>query len=226
MRRINTWRFDMLTNLLCGEFPFVNEREFTILKFKNLWENIYRVYFEMKVDFSDLHIPECPGFPSDYWLIIAAEGLTPQKIFNACGKIYEIFGRWVESLDERIISVHSSRNCAYAGWIKAGFATKEERFENIYAEKLIKSGYQGITVEEGMLLEILARRVMGGCTSGSLCIGSYVQGVKERFVPEIWFSYTRDWRSGNKPIFNEMNAHTAHHSHMIHEVTVCRKIYF
>lgn len=121
---------------------------------KETWKRIYRKHFGMKVDFTNINIPECPGSVTDYWLVIVAKEMLSEKIFLACKKA---FGGWKwtdKNLDEIVTSVRSAKNESYAIWVRARVEADEE-FKNLSANELKARGHKGITLEERMLLEVM-----------------------------------------------------------------------
>ena len=115
------------------------------------WQKFYEKVFGEEVDFSNVHIPEKPG--ENWWLIILAKGMTPEKLFQKCR---EKFGAWKwteDNLDEIVISDRISKDGHYAVWVKSNVEADEE-LKNISANQLKEQGHIGITLEERLALEL------------------------------------------------------------------------
>jgi hypothetical protein len=146
------WWLCALKKFLRKENPFIADESF--FETKEMWKKIYKKHFRSKVDFSSLQIPECPGHVADYWLVIVAKGMTPEKIFLACKKTFGAW-KWTEkNLDDVARSVRNSGAGSYAIWVRSSVEADEE-FKNLSANELEKRGHKGITSEERMLLEIM-----------------------------------------------------------------------
>ncbi len=116
------------------------------------WEEFYQQVFGMTVDFSKLIIPQkSEGFDR---LIVIAQGITPERIFQKCR---ELFGAWKfygDSLDQVI--VHSDRTAvkgAYAIWVRDRIEADEE-LKDLSANDLKARGVPGTTFEERGLYEL------------------------------------------------------------------------
>jgi hypothetical protein len=115
------------------------------------WENFYRETFGIECDFSNLQIPKKrKGFDR---LIIVAQGMTPQKLFDKCKELF-LCWRWTDkNLDEMVNSERTSKNGAYAVWFR-NRVEADEGLKNLSANDLEKRRIPGITLEERLLLEL------------------------------------------------------------------------
>jgi hypothetical protein len=184
------WWLNALKKFLRKENPFtVNENHFEL---REMWKKIYKKHFRMKVDFSNLHIPEKPE--GDWWLIIVAKDMSPEKIFLACKKA---FGAWKwtdQNLDKIIESIRSANEGSYAIWVRANVEADEE-FKNLSANQLKELGHNGVTLEERGLLEIMYFEQTGNhldiqCIT--LCTGSRYGGGSVLLVD--WYDGKMDVR--------------------------------
>jgi len=185
------WWLEALKKFLRKENPFAaNETTGAYDELKRKWSRIYKKYFRIKTDFSGLQIPKKPE--GDWWLIIVAQGMTPEKIFQVCKKT---FGAWKwtdDNLDKIVTSDRSAKDGAYAVWVKANIEADEE-FKNLSANDLKKQNHIGITLEERMLLEIFYFAE----TNNHLDISNWTLCTGSRFsdggVPSVdWYSVGRE----------------------------------
>ncbi|OGZ77973.1 MAG: hypothetical protein A2312_03220 [Candidatus Staskawiczbacteria bacterium RIFOXYB2_FULL_32_9] len=121
------------------------------------WVVFYERFFGLELDVSRLKIPEQQqGFDR---LIIVAQGMTPQRLFEKCKKLFPTW-KWTEkNLDEIITSVRTAQNGAYAVWVRDRVEADEEN-KNCSANDF--SGKGGTeTLEERMLHELKYFRETG-----------------------------------------------------------------
>ncbi|OGI25560.1 MAG: hypothetical protein A3J76_05775 [Candidatus Moranbacteria bacterium RBG_13_45_13] len=122
-------------------------------KERRSWQKFYKKIFGADLDLSKVHISERPDPAKDWWLIIVANGMTPQRLYN---KNKELFPCWCwtdENLDEIVESERIAKDGHYAVWIRRRVEADEE-FKNLSANDLKKQGHKGITLEERLLLEL------------------------------------------------------------------------
>lgn len=115
------------------------------------WQKFYKKVFGESLDFSGIYIPKRPG--KDWWLVIVAKGMTPQRLF---GKCRDQFGGWKwtdKNLDEIVISDRTAKEGHYAIWVRARIEADEE-FKNLSANQLKDQKHNGITLEERLVLEL------------------------------------------------------------------------
>jgi len=129
--------------------PF--EAKLDIEKLVKDWENFYQEVFGIKVDFYELPIPKHqPGFDR---LIIVAEQMTPETLFNKCKELFPCW-KWTDkNLDEIVESERTTKNGAYAIWVRDRVEADEE-LKNLSANDSKKQDIPGITLEERLLYEL------------------------------------------------------------------------
>jgi hypothetical protein len=133
------------------------------------WEKFYKEIFNIKKDFSNLKIPEQKeGFD---WLIIVAEGMTPNRIFS---KIKELMSarKYADNLD--IIQSVRKADYDYAIIVRDRVEADEE-LKNKSANQLQVENINSITLEERLLLEIKYFKETGkhlDINNYTLCAGS------------------------------------------------------
>lgn len=143
------------------------------------WERFYQDV-GISVDFSNLVIPaKQDGFDR---LIIEAGGLTPQKVYNVCERLFKC-RKWIDkSLDEVI--THSDRIGLHAVWVRERKEADEE-LKNLSANQLKELVVSGITFNERGLYEAKYFKETGQhldmvnitLCSGSRCFDGGVPGV-------------------------------------------------
>jgi hypothetical protein len=185
------WWLEALKKFLRKENPFsANENPEDFQELKRKWSRIYKKYFRIKPDFSELRIPKKPD--GDWWLIIVAMGMTSERIFQVSKKNFGVWKWTNENLDEIVKSDRSAKNGAYAVWVKANIEADEE-FKNLSANDLLKQNHVGITLEERMLLEVFYFAENGkhlDIASWTLCTGSRCSVGN---VPSVfWYSNGRE----------------------------------
>lgn len=165
-------------------------------KEKRSWQKFYKNTFGRDFDFTDVRIPERPGSAKDWWLIILAKGMTPQRIFDKCREKFNAWKWTSDNLDKIVQSKRTAKDGHYAIWVRARIEADEE-FKNLSADDLEKQNHNGITLEERLVLELyyfwktekhLDIRNITLC-SGSRDSDGYVPGV-------YWFDGILDvyWR--------------------------------
>jgi len=115
------------------------------------WKVLYRGLFGLDLDFSDLVVPaERKGFER---LIVVAQGMTPQRLFDKCAGLFPAW-KWTErSLDEVVHSERTAKDGVYAVWFRDRVEADEE-LKNLSATALEKRNVSGITLEERLLMEL------------------------------------------------------------------------
>jgi len=135
------------------------------------WQDFYQG-LGIKVDFSNLQIPgKQQGFNR---LIIVAEGMTPQFLYDKCKGLF-LCGRWTDkSLDEVVTSDRTAKNNSYAVWVRNRVEADEE-LKNLSANDLKKKSIPGITLEERLIYELKYFQETGehlDIDHSTLCSGS------------------------------------------------------
>jgi len=116
------------------------------------WEGFYQDTFGIKADFSNLRIPEKqPGFNR---LIIMAEGMTPQRLYDKCGEFFACWKWTGDSLDNVVAySERTSKNGAYAVWVRDRVEADEE-FKKLSADEIKAKNINTETLEERFIHEL------------------------------------------------------------------------
>lgn len=142
------------------------------------WVVFYKNVFGLDCDFSSVKIPERkPGFNR---LIIVAQGMTPQKLFDKCAELFPSWKYTKKSLDEIVISERTAKDGAYALWARDRIEADEEN-KDLSADFAKERGLIGETLEERLLHELKFFKETRGHLDGesvTLCIGSrYTDGL-------------------------------------------------
>jgi hypothetical protein len=136
------------------------------------WKTFYKEVFGLDLDFSGIKIPERkPGFDR---LIIVAQGMTPQRLFDKCKESFPSWKYTDRSLDEAITSDRTSKNGHYAIWVRDRVEADEEN-KGLSVNQLKKRGTTENTLEERMLYELKFFKEIGDHLDKSnwtLCSGS------------------------------------------------------
>jgi len=115
------------------------------------WQVFYSEVFGIQADFSTLKVPERhEGFDR---LIVVAGGMTPENIFQKCQKLFLCAKGTGQSLDDIIRSQRSSKEGAYAIWVRDTLEADRD-LKKLSANDLEAQGITGITLEERLLYEL------------------------------------------------------------------------
>lgn len=116
------------------------------------WESFYQDVFGIKANFSNLKIPKKE---SDFnLLIVIAEGMTPQRIYDKCENLFPCWKWTNDNLDSMVTySERTSKNGAYAIWIRDCVEADDE-FKNHSAEIIKSKKITTETFEERCLHEL------------------------------------------------------------------------
>jgi len=148
------------------------------------WQNFYEDVFDIQVDFSDLQIPEeQKGFDR---LIIVANGMTPQRLYDRCKASFACW-KWTDKSLDGVAESERTAEENYAIWIRNRVEADEE-LKSKSADMLKSEGVPGITLEERLVYELKYFRETGkhlDVRNVTLCAGSrYSDGG----VPRVrWF---------------------------------------
>jgi len=157
-----------LDMFLKGQNPFGKEN------FLSDWVNFYQEVFNLKVDLSGIKIPaKRKGFDR---LIIVAQGMTPQKLYDKCKELFPCWKYTDKNLDEIVSSERTSKNDPYAVWFRDRVEADEE-LKNLSANQLKDRSILGITLEERFLYELKYFKETGkhlDIQNITLCAGSRV----------------------------------------------------
>lgn len=115
------------------------------------WASFYKEVFGLNLDFSGITIPERKqGFDR---LLVIAQGMTPQRLFDKCKELFPSWKYTDRNLDEVIKSDRTSQNGHYAIWVRDRQEADEEN-KNLSADQLKEQGIIGITLLERMIYEL------------------------------------------------------------------------
>ncbi len=136
------------------------------------WAGFYKEIFNLELDFSGIAIPgRRHGFDR---LLVIAQGMTPQRLFDKCRELFPSQKYTDRNLDEVITSDRTSQNGHYAIWVRDRQEADEEN-KNLSADDLKKRCSIEITLEERMLYELKFFKETGGYldkANWTLCAGS------------------------------------------------------
>jgi len=122
--------------------------------FSNLlytWQSFYHQVFGAEVDCFGIDIPERQdGFDR---LLVIAEGMTPQRLYDKCVELFSCWKWTDDNLDEVVSSERTAKSGAYAIWVRDRVEADEE-LKNISADKLKERNIPGITLEERLIYEL------------------------------------------------------------------------
>ncbi len=158
---------------------------------KEKWRKFYQKHFSRNLNFSDVFIPERPE--GKWRLIIIAEGLTLNQVFERMKKLFDVWKYW-DDLDVAItINVRDTKK-SYAIWVRDE-AEPDVEFLGKRANEADADMKLGVTLLERLIHEIDYFEEKGkhldikGVTfcSGSRSSDSRVPGV--------------DWIPSNREVF-------------------------
>lgn len=167
------------------------------------WASFYKEVFGLDLDFSEVAIPEHKhGFDL---LLVIAEGITPQRLFDKCKELFPSWKYTDSNLDEVIKSDRTSQDGHYAVWVRDRVEADEEN-RNLSADDLKKRGTAEITLEERMVYELKLFKKIGEHLDKSnwpFCAGSrYSGGSVPNAIWDDWFVVFWDFsnnRNDNLP---------------------------
>jgi hypothetical protein len=136
------------------------------------WFSFYRDVFGLETDFSSLRIPERKECFD--CLIVVAQGMTPQKLYDKCKELFLCWKYTDRNLDEIITSDRTAKDGPYAVWVRDGVEADEE-LKNLSVNQLKSMNISGITLEERLLLELKLFKKTGkhlDIQNWTLCAGS------------------------------------------------------
>ncbi|MFH1859076.1 MAG: hypothetical protein ABIJ80_02335, partial [Patescibacteria group bacterium] len=163
------------------------------------WQNFYHS-LSIDCDLSDIRIPDDPGGFDR--VIIMAQGITPQAVFDLCQKEFKCW-KWTDkNLDEIITSDRTTKDSTYAIRIRNSVEADKE-LKNLSANQLKEQNIPGITLEERLIYEIKFFKETGkhlDIKNVTLCSGSRDAGGD---VPCV------DWL----PFFGKMRVYWCYPDH-------------
>ncbi|MFA5644142.1 MAG: hypothetical protein WC928_01285 [Patescibacteria group bacterium] len=154
---------------------------------KSTWQRIYKKWFGLEKDFSDLQVPEHYD-PRKHFAVIVAQGLTKNQIVAEMRLKFKV-SLHKEDLDTSVN--HNDRDAKNGDYIVLFNRNIEadEEFKDFPADQLKVMNHKGITLMERLLLEILyfdRTKKHLDISNRTLCTGSrYSDG----YVPRVrWCS--------------------------------------
>ncbi|HNV12463.1 MAG TPA: hypothetical protein PK686_03985 [bacterium] len=117
-----------------------------------VWHKIYREWFGANVDISELQVPDTYN-PEKHFLVLVAKGVTMNAVVTAMRKIFKVY-LYTEDLGVGVTKNDRTTDGTYFVLFNRNIEADEE-FKNMSADNLTKKGYQGITLLERLLLEVL-----------------------------------------------------------------------
>jgi len=140
------------------------------------WQVFYDDVFGIKVDFSDLVIPE-KRVDFDR-LVIVVQELRLQRFYDKCEALFPCYKWTDDNLDLVVKSERISANGLYAVWIRDRVEADEE-LKNLSTYDLIQQKVAGITLEERLVYELKYFKETGkhlDVRNVTLCTGSVAAG--------------------------------------------------
>lgn len=157
---------------------------------KATWQGIYKRWFGLQKDFSDLQVPENYD-PRKHFAVIVAQELTMNQVVAGMRKRFKV-SLYKEDLDTSV--VHNDRTAENGDYIVLFNKNVEadEEFKNLSANKLKTMGHKGITLMERLLLEVLyfdRTKKHLDISNWTLCSGSRSSGGS---VPHVHWDSSDD----------------------------------
>ncbi|MDD5749449.1 MAG: hypothetical protein PHO91_01520 [Patescibacteria group bacterium] len=178
-------QFDDGSLTLAHAKAFTEHRNpFAISDIQSEWQEFYRKYFRISVDFSDVSIPADPGGFDR--VIFIPKGLKLNDVLRAIRKQFPAWS-YEEDLDKDVIENIRKSDRNYAILIRERVEADEE-LKNISANQLKQQGVNAITLLERLVLELKYWSETGqhlDVSNITLCAGS-----RSRFgsVPNVDWS--------------------------------------
>ena len=168
---------------------FVEHRNpFAVTNIREEWQEFYRKYFRITVDFSDVIIPEDPGgFPR---VIFIPEGLTFATVIKALRKKFKV-SLYTEDLDKDVTENIRIPDKSYAIRVH-GRQEADEEWKDTSASQLKEQNVNCVTLMERLVDELKWFDETGehmDIDNWTLCAGSRYSGGR---VPGV------GWRSGSR----------------------------
>jgi hypothetical protein len=132
------------------KFVVKHEDPFAITNIREEWQEIYRKYFRMTVDFTKVTIPESPDDFSR--VVFIPQGLTYEQIVKVLKKKFKVYLD-IENLDKDIKDDVRTSDHAYAVCFRER-AEADEEWNNTSADKLKEKGINSITLMQRLILEL------------------------------------------------------------------------
>lgn len=159
------------------------QNPFAITDICQEWQEFYRKYFRLAVDFSSLVIPDNPG---DFdRIIFIPQGLKINQVINAMRKRFKVW-TYIENLDKDITVNVRTSDRSYAIRLRERVKADEE-LKNLSANQLQEQGVNAITLLERLIYELKYYDETGqhlDVNNLTLCAGSrFAHGQ----VPDVYW---------------------------------------
>ena len=172
---------------VAGELQRIIDASGKVLTEITDWQQFYHDLFGLEIDLLGLSVPaKKKGFDR---LVIVAQGMTLQRLYDNCVKLCPCWKWTDDDLDKIVQSERTAKDGTYAVWFR-DVVEADEELKNLSANDLKEKGIPGITLEERLLMELKYFKETGNhldIKSWTLCSGSRCSDGE---VP-----YVR-WRSG------------------------------
>lgn len=146
------------------------QNPFAISGIQSEWQEFYRKYFRLSVDFSDVIVPERSGFDR---VIFVPKGLKLNDVLKAILKQFPAWS-YEENLDKEVTENVRVSDRNYAIRIRERVEADEE-FKSTSANSLREQGVNAITLLERLVLELKYWSETGqhlDVSNVTLCAGS------------------------------------------------------
>ena len=172
---------------VAGELQRIIDASGKVLTEITDWQQFYHDLFGLEIDLLGLSVPaKKKGFDR---LVIVAQGMTLQRLYDNCVKLCPCWKWTDDDLDKIVQSERTAKDGTYAVWFR-DVVEADEELKNLSANDLKEKGIPGITLEERLLMELKYFKETGNhldIKSWTLCSGSRCSSGG---VPGV------DWRSG------------------------------
>jgi len=172
---------------VAGELQRIIDASGKVLTEITDWQQFYHDLFGLEIDLLGLSVPaKKKGFDR---LVIVAQGMTLQRLYDNCVKLCPCWKWTDDDLDKIVQSERTAKDGTYAVWFR-DVVEADEELKNLSANDLKEKGIPGITLEERLLMELKYFKETGNhldIKSWTLCSGSRGSGGR---VPGV------GWGSG------------------------------
>lgn len=117
------------------------------------WENFYQRVLGIAVDFSGVKIPAHKPTPDFSRIVMVAQGLTLNQVWEVCKKRFPTWSYCGDDLDKAVPVNDRNAAKSYAIRIRDRQEADEE-LKNLSANQLTEKGILGMTLLERLLLEL------------------------------------------------------------------------
>ena len=171
---------------VAGELQRIIDASGKVLTEITDWQQFYHDLFGLEIDLLGLSVPaKKKGFDR---LVIVAQGMTLQRLYDNCVKLCPCWKWTDDDLDKIVQSERTAKDGTYAVWFR-DVVEADEELKNLSANDLKEKGIPGITLEERLLMELKYFKETGNhldIKSWTLCSGSR---CSDGGVPDV------DWGS-------------------------------